>query len=467
MTPTFRKVSPNLRKFQLTIFPSLAFNSYNFSTSIFCYAKIPNLVVYLIRTINTSQIPSSYVYRFWYSVMLIKSNLLLIALVCICAADEPYFVSLKTTESLDNFMEYDQRYPKHLQVRDLISSSVSIGEFKGFAGNFPKEIIDRLKRCPLIQEIIEDSTFENLEYEVQDNAPRHLARVSRRKRLRPNKQYPYIYDNKFMGQGVNAYVIDSGVEVNHPEFEGRASAGIDFTNEGSGDSNGHGTHVAGLIGSATYGVAKNVNIVEVKALNSNGAGSLSTILSAIDFVVKHRIDSGMKGVANLSLGAYKNHILNKAIEHATKTGLIFVVAAGNSNINACTTSPASSKYAITVGAIDDYNDSVAGFSNWGECVDLFASGAYVKSVNARNPYSSLVLSGTSMASPIVTGMVANLLSEGVAPSKIKPTLLKMAAKNRITKSSLFLRKHTPNRIVYNGIKEKALLAEKLSDENEN
>lgn len=395
--------------------------------------------------------------------MLIKSSLLLIALVLKCAANEPYFVSLKTEESLEDFMEYDRRYPKHLQVRDLISSSVSIGEFKGFAGNFSKDVVDRLKRCPYIQDITEDLTFKTLEFEIQDDAPRHLARISRRRRLRPNKQYPYIYDNQFMGQGVNAYVIDSGVEVSHPEFEGRASAGIDFTNEGSGDANGHGTHVAGLIGSSTYGVAKNVSIVEVKALSSNGAGSLSTILSAIDFVVNHRIDSGMKGVANLSLGAYKNHVLNKAIEHATKTGLLFVVAAGNSNIDACLTSPASSKYAITVGAIDDYNDSVASFSNWGGCVDLFASGAYVKSVNARNHLGPLILSGTSMASPIVTGMVANLLSEGVPPSQVKQKLLKMAAKNRITKSSLFLRKHTPNRIVYNGIKEKALFAETSAD----
>ncbi|KAG5421190.1 hypothetical protein I9W82_000280 [Candida metapsilosis] len=395
--------------------------------------------------------------------MLIKSSLLLIALVLKCAANEPYFVSLKTEESLEDFMEYDRRYPKHLQVRDLISSSVSIGEFKGFAGNFSKDVVDRLKRCPYIQDITEDLTFKTLEFEIQDDAPRHLARISRRRRLRPNKQYPYIYDNQFMGQGVNAYVIDSGVEVSHPEFEGRASAGIDFTNEGSGDANGHGTHVAGLIGSSTYGVAKNVSIVEVKALSSNGAGSLSTILSAIDFVVNHRIDSGMKGVANLSLGAYKNHVLNKAIEHATKTGLLFVVAAGNSNIDACSTSPASSKYAITVGAIDDYNDSVASFSNWGGCVDLFASGAYVKSVNARNHLGPSILSGTSMASPIVTGMVANLLSEGVPPSQVKQKLLKMAAKNRITKSSLFLRKHTPNRIVYNGIKEKALFAETSAD----
>ncbi|CAK9441588.1 uncharacterized protein LODBEIA_P54560 [Lodderomyces beijingensis] len=363
-------------------------------------------------------------------------------------------------------MAHDLKYPKHLQVRNLIKTSIVIGDFKGFSGNFSKDILLRLKRCPLVQEITEDLTFKTFDYKIQADAPRHLARISRRKRMKPNKQYPYIYDKKYMGQGVNAYVIDSGVEVKHPEFQGRASAGQDFTNEGSGDSNGHGTHVAGLIGSQTYGVAKNVNIVEVKALNSKGAGSLSTILSAIDFTVKHRLDSGKKGVANLSLGAYKNHVLNRAIEQATKSGLLFVVAAGNSNINACLTSPASSKYAITVGAIDDHNDSVATFSNWGECVDLFASGAYVRSVDAKNHDKSQVLSGTSMASPIVTGLVANLLSEGVDPQTIKATLLRMTAKNRISKSSLFLRKHTPNRILYNGIKEKILLWESQAAEEE-
>lgn len=377
-----------------------------------------------------------------------------VLLITGCFGDELYFVSLKASESFDKFMEYDKRYPKHLQVRDFISNSIAIGEFKGFSGRFSKDILDRLKKCPFVLEITEDIILSAFDFEIQENAPRHLARISRRKRMKPNKQYPYMYDGEFLGQGVNAYVIDSGVEVNHPEFEGRASAGHDFTNEGSGDSNGHGTHVAGLIGSSTYGVAKNVRIIEVKALNSKGAGSLSTILAAIDFAVNHRLDSGRKGVANLSLGAYKNHILNKAIEQATRTGLVFVVAAGNSNINACLTSPASSKFAITVGAIDDYNDSVTAFSNWGECVDIFASGAYVRSVDAKNHDKTQVLSGTSMASPIVTGMVANLLSQGVEPCDVKASLIRMAAKNKITKSSLFLRKKTPNRILYNGINER-------------
>ncbi|KGQ83813.1 subtilase-type proteinase RRT12 [Candida albicans GC75] len=388
--------------------------------------------------------------------MLINLACVFIALIDKCFSNDSYFVSLKASESIDHFMEYDKRYPKHLQVRDFISNSIAIGDFKGFSGRFSKDIIDRLKRCPLVQEITEDIMFNALDFEIQEDAPRHLARISRRRRMKPNKPYPYMYETEYSGQGVNAYVIDSGIEVDHPEFEGRASAGYDFTEEGSGDNNGHGTHVAGLIGSVTYGVAKNVRIVEVKALNSKGAGSLSTILAAIDFAVNHRIESGRKGVANLSLGAYKNHILNKAIEQATNTGLVFVVAAGNSNINACMTSPASSKYAITVGAIDDYTDSVTAFSNWGECVDIFASGAYVRSVDARNHDKTQVLSGTSMASPIVTGMVANLLSQNVESGKIKSVLIRMAAKNKITKTSLFLRKKTPNRILYNGIQEREI-----------
>ena len=105
--------------------------------------------------------------------------------------------------------------------------------FQGIFRRFSKDIIDRLKRCPLVQEITEDIMFNALDFEIQEDAPRHLARISRRRRMKPNKPYPYMYETEYLGQGVNAYVIDSGIEVDHPEFEGRASAGYDFTEEGS------------------------------------------------------------------------------------------------------------------------------------------------------------------------------------------------------------------------------------------
>ncbi|KAF6071890.1 Subtilase family protein [Candida albicans] len=322
-------------------------------------------------------------------------------------------------------MAYDATYPQDLQVGELINSKFKIGNFSGFSGSFSKDIIKRLERCPLVDEIVPDITVKAYDAVFQDSAPRHLARISRRKRMKPIKKYSYIYESDFIGKKVSAYVIDSGIAIGHPEFQGRARTGKDFTDEGPGDNNGHGTHVAGLIGSHTYGVAKGVQLLTLR--------------------------SGRMGVANLSLGAYKNKLLNKAIDQATQTGLVFVVAAGNNNINACLTSPSSSPYAITVGAIDDYNDSIASFSNWGECVDLFASGAYVKSVNIRSDFRPSVLSGTSMAAPIVTGLVANLLNEGVDPELIKGQLIEMSTKHRISKSSLFLKKRTPNRIAYNGI----------------
>lgn len=209
--------------------------------------------------------------------------------------------------------------------------------------------------------------------------------------------------------------------------------------------------MAGLIGSRTYGAAKKVNIIEVKALDRKGAGSLSTIISAIEFTVNHRKNSGRQGVANLSLGAARNKVLNQAIEAAVKTGLVMVVAAGNSNVNACLSSPASAKSAITVGAIDDRSDGIASFSNWGECVDVFASGAYVASVNAQDYNKPQILSGTSMSAPIVTGFISTLLSKGVKPKNIREEVINMAATNRIPKSSVFLRIKTPNRIAYNGL----------------
>lgn len=369
-----------------------------------------------------------------------------------------FIVSLKPKETLDTFMQYDASYPEELQVKEYITRSFKIGSFSGFTGEFNDQVLDRLSRCPLVDEISLDIVVYSLDTHFQMFAPRHLARLSRRKRLLPIRKYPYVYNNDFAGKKMNAYVIDSGVYIGHPEFQGRARTGRDFSNEGEGDNNGHGTHVAGLIGAKSYGAAKNVELFDVKALNSVGTGTLSTIIAAIEFVVNHRLRSGRPGVANLSFGAHHNAILNSAMEQATRTGLVFVVAAGNSNIDACLMSPASSPYAITVGAIDDHGDSVSGFSNWGPCVDIFASGSNVRSVDFKNIYRSLILSGTSMASPIVAGVVATLLSEGVNPACVKERLIEIATTNRISKTSLYFRPNTPNKIAYVEVEENFMKA---------
>lgn len=359
-----------------------------------------------------------------------------------------YLVSLKLSQGLEGFLKYDSTYSPGQRVKQYITETFQIGNFTFMSGNFTQAALERLKRCPLVADITPDVTINSFDIQVQDNCPRHLARVSLEGKL-SGRNLKYFYDTDKSGTGVNAYVIDSGISLTHPEFEKRVVAGIDFTGEGSGDINGHGTHVAGLIGSKTFGVAKNVTIVEVKALNYGGAGSLSTIISAIEFTVNHRQKSGRPGVANLSLGAARNRILNQAVEAAVDTGLVMVVAAGNSNINACLTSPASSKAAITIGAIDDRTDRITSFSNWGECVDVFASGAFVASVHANSIYLPQILSGTSMSSPIVAGLIATMLGDGVAPENIKEELIDMSLKDQIPWLSFFLRIRTPNRIAFN------------------
>lgn len=387
------------------------------------------------------------------------TTILLSLLVLFARCENSFLVSLKPKETLDSFMLYDASYPEELQVKDSITRSFKIGSFAGFTGEFTDQVIERLSRCPLVDEISPDIIVYSLETHYQMFAPRHLARLSRRKRMLPIRKYPFVYNNEFAGKKVNAYVIDSGIYIGHPEFQGRARTGRDFSNEGEGDNNGHGTHVAGLIGAKTYGVAKHVEIFDVKALNAVGTGTLSTIIAAIEFVVNHRLRSGRPGVANLSFGAHHNAILNSAVEQATRTGLVFVVAAGNSNIDACLMSPASSPYAITVGAIDDHGDSISGFSNWGRCVDIFASGSNVRSVDFKNIYKSLVLSGTSMASPIVAGVVATLLSEGVDPACVKDRLREIATVNRISRTSMYFRPDTSNKIAYVEVEEEFLKAD--------
>lgn len=233
------------------------------------------------------------------------------------------------------------------------------------------------------------------------------------------------------------------------EFEGRAVQGVDLTGEGLGDKNGHGSHVAGIAGSATYGVAKKANIVQVKVLAGSGTGNLSTVIAGIEYAVNNFKKLDRKAVANLSLGASYNAVLNGAVNAAVDAGLPMVVAAGNSNSAACGSSPASAVSAITVGAIDDRYDTIASFSNWGSCVTVFASGVYVTSLSHLDNTSTLALSGTSMSAPIISGTVAMFLGQGDDTSKALKKITEYATSDAIDRKSTFFRPRTPNLIGYN------------------
>lgn len=275
---------------------------------------------------------------------------------------------------------------------------------------------------------------------------------------------------------VDVYVVDTGVRKDHPQLEGRVTFQKDFTGEGIGDTNGHGrflkknenekkerilgtsltinffflgTHVAGLVGSHRYGVFKQARFIDLKVLQGTGVGNLSTVIAGIDYAVNHRMGTRHKAVANLSVGATYNVVLNDAVNAAVESGLLVVVAAGNANSAACNYSPASASRVVTVGAVDDRYDAVASFSNWGRCVDIFASGVYVVSLSPHQESPTMALSGTSMSAPIVAGIMAQFMAQGDGPEEAIERLLSRGTHGAIPRSSLFLRPRTINLLAYN------------------
>lgn len=202
------------------------------------------------------------------------------------------------------------------------------------------------------------------------------------------------------GTGVTAYIIDTGLQATHPDFGGRAQNVFDAFGGNGADCNGHGTHVAGTIGGTTWGVAKGVALRGVRVLGCTGSGSTSGIIRALDWV---RVNAVRPAVANMSLGGGRSTSLNNATANLANSGVFIAVAAGNENQNACNVSPASTPAAYTTAA-SDRTDLKASFSNWGSCVDGYATGVAIKSAWLSS--GTRTISGTSMASPHVAGVGA-------------------------------------------------------------
>ena len=273
----------------------------------------------------------------------------------------------------------------------------------------------------------------------QANAIWGLDRVDQ-ENLPLNSTYNYDFD----GSGVTAYVIDTGVRVSHNEFGNRASHGYDFIDNDNDatDCNGHGTHVAGTIGGGAYGVAKNVNIVGVRVLGCNGSGSNSGVIAGIDWV---KNNASGPSVANMSLGGGASQATDNAVNNAVAAGISFVVAAGNDNSNACNYSPARAANAITVGSTTS-SDGRSSFSNYGNCLDIYAPGSNIKSAWYNSDSATNSISGTSMASPHVAGAVALYLDENpsLSPSQIDAMLSQRSSKNKISDA----KSGSPNELLY-------------------
>ena len=236
------------------------------------------------------------------------------------------------------------------------------------------------------------------------------------------------------GSGVTAYVIDTGVRADHQDFGGRVASGFSSISDGngSGDCNGHGTHVAGTVAGGNYGVAPAASIVPVRVLSCSGSGSTSGVIAGIQYAVQHH-QAGTPAVANMSLGGGYSAALNAAVAAGVADGISFVVAAGNSSDNACSYSPASEPTAITVGSTTS-TDGRSYFSNWGSCLDVFAPGSGITSAWYTSASATNTISGTSMASPHAAGAAALLLSTqpSATPAAVRDAMVQGGTQNVVT-----------------------------------
>ncbi|CAG8734368.1 1365_t:CDS:2, partial [Racocetra persica] len=273
-----------------------------------------------------------------------------------------------------------------------------------------------------------------------------------------------------LAHGITVYIIDTGININHTDFEGRASWGATIPeNDEDVDGNGHGTHVAGTVSGKRYGVAKKAKVVAVKVLRSNGSGTMSDVIKGVEFAAEAHLKeqenarkSGrrFKGSgANMSLGGGRSKALDMAVDGAVNVGLHFAVAAGNDNRDACEYSPAASELSITVGA-STIEDERAWFSNHGSCVDVFGPGKDVQSAWIGSRTATNTISGTSMASPHVAGLVAYLLSlqsdsdsefftAPITPKELKNMIIKYSTKDALAK----LPPKTNNYLIFNNFSE--------------
>ncbi|KAF8923028.1 serine protease [Dissophora ornata] len=355
-------------------------------------------------------------------------------------------------------------------VWDNIASGVKhvydMGSFQGIAGRFRPDVLEEIRKNPDVDYIERDQIVYASEITTQNRAPWGLARISHRKGLTLGTFNKYEH-NPNGGEGISAFVIDTGINIEHKEFEGRAVWGATIPNgDPDSDDNGHGTHCAGTIGSRAYGVSKKVKVIAIKVLRSNGSGTMSDVVAGVDFAVeshlalKSKQGSKYKGsVANMSLGGGKSRPLDSAVTNAVASGLHFAVAAGNDNRDACDYSPAAVETAVTVGA-SALDDSRAYFSNNGPCVDIFGPGLNIESTWIGSDSAKRTISGTSMASPHVAGLIAYYLSlapesssafhtGAMTPKDMKDLLIARGTRDILTD----VKSDTPNILIYNNASE--------------
>ncbi|MFD4132009.1 S8 family peptidase [Streptomyces goshikiensis] len=348
------------------------------------------------------------------------------AIAASAPAVAPYVVVLK---------EAGARAPLRALAAEAAEAGDQVGAvydtvLDGFAVRTTAARAAALAADPRVASVEPDAEFRTSDTQTQTSAPWPLDRIDQRELPLDGA---YAYATK--AQGVTAYIVDTGINTLHQEFGGRARTGYNaLFLEGSADCSGHGTHVAGTVGGATYGVAKEVSLVAVKVADCRGAGRLSAILKGLEWMVRDAAKApGTPAVANMSIGGTPSFALDSAVKRAVRAGITFTVAAGNDASDACAGSPARVPQALTVGATDA-GDRRAPFSAYGPCVDLSAPGVAVTSAWKGSRTALARATGTSMAAPHVTGVAALILASGAAktPAQVSEVLVRSALRDHVS-----------------------------------
>jgi len=355
--------------------------------------------------------------------------LFLIGLLCLASAEVPLHRALTAEERVEG--EYIISFLKGANKADIVefmSDNVKMGvkletiQIHDWQAAFVRLTPEQLE-YHLQQDHILEFVSENRIYHIsqpgcttQANPEWNLERISEPV-LYLGSGVGYVYPTTG-AQGVNAYIIDTGIYTGHSDFGTRASWGTNTIDTNNSDCHGHGTHVAGTVGGTVFGIAKNCNLIAVKVLNCGGGGTSISVINGIQWVTNNHVKPA---VANMSLGGGNDPAMINAVAASTAAGVVHVVAAGNSNANACNYSPANAPAAISVfsttvepapGDPNDRQEDVRStFSNYGTCCKIGAPGTLINSCWIGSPTATRVLSGTSMASPHVAGVVALFLGQ--------------------------------------------------------
>jgi aqualysin 1 len=307
---------------------------------------------------------------------------------------------------------------------------------KGFAAELSDAAVAALRADPDVAYVEPDQVMRA--WNTQTNATWGIDRIDQRA-LPLDATYTYTPT----GAGVSAYIIDTGIRFDHTEFSGRAASGYDAIDGGAADDcNGHGTHVAGTVGGTTYGVAKSVKLVAVRVLDCGGSGTTSGVIAGVDWVTANHVKPA---VANMSLGGGASTSLDNAVKNSIAAGVTYAIAAGNSNANACNYSPARVTEAVTIGATTS-TDARASYSNYGSCLDVFAPGSGITSAWYTSATATNTISGTSMATPHVTGVAALYLQNNptATPAAVANAIATTATSGKVTSAGT----SSPNKLLY-------------------